>query len=300
MANRVVIVGTGAVGMSFAFALLNQRTGVDELYLVDVDQEKAEGEAMDLRSGMGFSPGNMRIRSGGYEDCRDANIVVITAGARQAEGETRMDLVRKNAGIFKEIVGEVMGSGFDGIFIVVSNPVDVMTHLTLKYSGLPPARVFGSGTVLDSSRLMKKVGNRLGVDPKSVHGLVIGEHGDSGFVVWSSTDVGLEKVGFSTEEEAEIEEEVRNGAYEIIQRKGATYYGIGMCLTSIIDAVLNNSSAVLPVSNWDEMSGTYFGWPAVVGREGIVRRIGLELSTKEQGKLLESIKVIKEAAEEVL
>jgi L-lactate dehydrogenase len=295
MSKRVVIIGTGAVGMSFAYAMLNRRTVVDELYLVDLDKQKTEGEAIDLRDGLGFAPGNMRIRAGGYEDCQTADIVVITAGARQAEGETRMDLIRKNAGIFKGIVEEVMKSGFDGIFLVVSNPMDVMTHLTWKYSGLPHARVIGSGTVLDSSRLMYKVGHKLKVDPRSVHAYMLGEHGDSEFAAWKEADVGLERLGLSEEEMMRLEDEVRNEAYEIIKRKGATYYGIGVCLTHIVESILTNSGAVLPVSNWDPFAKTYFGWPAVVGREGIRRRIGLELTAPEQRKLEKSIGVIKEA-----
>jgi len=298
--NKIAIVGTGMVGMSFAYALLNQKTGTDELVLIDIDKERAEGEALDLRSGMGFSPGNLRIMAGDYKDCKDADIVVITAGARQAEGETRMDLLKKNTMIFKEIVAQVMASGFDGIFLVVSNPVDVMTQLTQKYSGLPHHRVIGSGTTLDSSRLMKKVGKKLGVDPKSVHGYVVGEHGDSGFIVWSKTDVGLESVRFqlSDADMAELSEEVRDGAYEIIKRKGSTYYGIGMCLCSIVEAIFNNSGSVMPISNYDKMSKTYFGWPAVVRREGVARRIGVDITAPEQKLLDKSIQVISEAVSE--
>jgi L-lactate dehydrogenase len=298
--NKIVIIGTGMVGMSFAYALLNQKTGTDELVLIDIDKERAEGEALDLRSGMGFSPGNMRITSGDYKDCEDADIVVITAGAKQAEGETRMDLLKKNTAIFKGIVGSVMESGFDGIFLVVSNPVDVMTQLTQKYSGLPHSRVIGSGTTLDSSRLMKKVGKRLGVDPKSVHGYVVGEHGDSGFIVWSKVDVGLESVRsqLSDKDMEDVGNEVRNGAYEIINRKGATYYGIGMCLCSIVEAIFNNSGSVMSISNWDNVSKTYFGWPAVLRREGVARRIGVDVTAPEQRQLEKSIEAIKEAFSE--
>jgi L-lactate dehydrogenase len=287
--------------MSAAYALLNQQNPVDELYLVDLDKHHVEGEAMDLRDGLGFSPRNLRIRAGTYADCGVADIVVVTAGAKQAPGESRMDLLKKNAGIVRSITEQVMASGFEGIFLVVSNPMDVMTQLVQKHSGLPHARVIGSGTVLDSSRLKYKIGHKLKVDPQSVNAYVIGEHGDSEFVPWSRVDVGLERIGayLSDEERETIEQETRGEAYEIIQRKGATYYGIGMCVTHIVRAILSNSSAVLPVSSWDPFSKVYFGWPTVVARSGVVRRIGLELSAGEQRQLEKSIAVVREAVKSV-
>jgi L-lactate dehydrogenase len=300
MSNKVAIIGTGQVGMSFAYALLNQKTQVDELYLIDLDKYSVEGQAIDLRSGFGFSPDNLRIRAGDYKDCADADLVVITAGARQAPGETRLDLVSKNAKIFKGIVGEVMAGGFDGIFLVVSNPMDVMTYLTWKFSGLPHSKVIGSGTVLDSSRLKYRIGHALKVDAKSVHAYVIGEHGDSEFVPWSRADVGLESVStfLDADKMEAIEDETRNEAYEIIKRKGATYYGIGICLAYIAEAILSNQGAVLPISNYDPFAKVYYGYPAIVGREGVRRRISLDLMAGEQRKLERSIGVIKDAIDE--
>jgi L-lactate dehydrogenase len=301
MANKVVIVGTGNVGMSYAYALLNQRTHVDEIVLVDISVDKAEGEAIDLRDGLGFSPGNLKIRAGGYGDTSDADLVVITAGAKQAEGETRMDLLRKNAGIFRDMVGEIVRNGFDGIFLVVSNPMDVMTYLTWVYSGFDQSRVIGSGTVLDSSRLMYAVGHALSVDPKNVHGYMLGEHGDSEFAAWSLAEVGLSSVAeyLDTGQRAEIENRVRNEAYNIIDKKGATYYGIGMCLAYITEAIFSNRRAILPVSNWDPYAEVYYGYPAVVGRSGVIRRVGIGLSSEEQRELEHSIGVIRAAIAEI-
>jgi L-lactate dehydrogenase len=298
--NKIVLVGTGQVGMSYAYALLNQQTHADELVLVDINVDKTEGEAIDLRDGLGFSPGNLKIRAGVYADCNDADLVVITAGARQAEGETRMDLLRKNAGIFKPMIEEIVASGFAGIFLVVSNPMDVMTYLTWKYSGFAKERVIGSGTVLDSSRLRYAVGHTLGLNPKSVHAYMLGEHGDSEFVAWSSAKVGLTDADelLTDEQMTEIEQRVPNEAYEIIAKKGATYYGIGTCLAYITETIFANSKTILPVSNWDPFAGVYYGYPAIVGREGIVRRVGVELSDREQGQLDASIDVLKKAVEE--
>jgi L-lactate dehydrogenase len=297
MANKVVIVGTGNVGMSYAFALLNQRTHADALYLIDINRADADGEVLDLRNCLGFSPSNLKIRSGRYSDCKDADLIVITAGARQEIGETRMDLIQKNAKIFRDMIGEIMSSGFNGIFLVVSNPVDIMTYLTYKYSGLPRAKVIGSGTTLDTSRLMYHVGHELKIDPKSVHAFVIGEHGDSELVAWNEGDIGLESLhSFLSEEQmARIEEKVKNEAYEIIKRKGSTHYGIGMALARITNAILSNENAVLPVSNYDPFSKTFFGYPAVVGRSGIKRRVALELVLSEQRKLEKSIEVLRSA-----
>jgi L-lactate dehydrogenase len=227
--------------------------------------------------------------------------VVITAGARQLPGETRIDLIYKNAEIFKGIVGSVMESGFNGIFLVISNPMDVMTYLTWEYSGLPHSRVIGSGTVLDTSRLRYRVGHELKIDPKSINAYVVGEHGDSEFVPWSQADIGLEKLSSSLSHEkmAKIEVDVKNEAYEIIKKKGATFYGIGVCAVDITEAILSNRNAVLPVSNYDPYSKVYFGYPAIVGRDGVKRRISLDLSAGEQRKLENSIAVIKEAIGEV-
>lgn len=301
MSNKVVIVGTGNVGMSYAYALLNQRTQVNELVLIDINNEDAEGEALDLNDALPVAPSYMKIKAGNYGDCCDADIVCITAGVPQQPGESRMDLINKNAVIFKDMVGQIMNSGFSGIFIVVSNPMDVMTHLTWKFSGLPQSRVIGSGTVLDSARLRFALSQKLGIGPRDIQAYVIGEHGDSEFVPWNNANVGLQKVtGFLSQDElVEIEEQVRNAAYTIIDKKGATYYGIGMALTKITSAILSDENAVLPVSNFDPSSQVYVGLPAVINRDGIREKIYIELTEEEQRKLDSSIGVIKEAIQSV-
>ena len=230
MNNKVVLIGCGNVGMSYAYALLNQRTNVNELVLVDINKDRVEGEVMDLNHCLAFAPSNMEIKSGDYSDCSDATLVVIAAGANQAPGETRMDLINKNSKIFKSIIKEVVDSGFNGIFLVATNPLDVMTYLTWKYSGFDTSKVMGSGTSLDTARLRYLVGEKIGVNPKSIHAYVIGEHGDSEFVPWSNVNVAGQEIEkfLKQEEMEEIENEVRNAAYEIMNRKGATYYGIGM------------------------------------------------------------------------
>ena len=235
MNNKVVIIGCGNVGMSYAYALLNQRTYVNELVLIDLDKDRITGEVMDLNHCLAFAPSKIDIKVGDYSDCMDAKIVVIAAGANQNPGETRMDLINKNSKIFKSIINEVMQSGFNGIFVVATNPLDVMTYLTYKYSNLPANKVIGSGTSLDTARLRYMVGNKLNINPKNVHAYVIGEHGDSEFIPWSNANIGLQKINdyLNNEDMTIIENEVRNAAYEIINKKGATYYGIGMCLVRI-------------------------------------------------------------------
>ena len=301
MANKVMIVGTGNVGMSFGYALVHQRTNINELILVDVNKEDAEGEAIDLRDTLAVAPAYLKIRSGEYTDAADCDVIVITAGVPQKPGETRMDLLKKNAAIFKDMIGQIMSTGFNGIFVVVSNPMDVLTYLTWRYSGLPPERVIGSGTVLDSARLRYRISQRLHVHPKAIHAYQVGEHGDSELALWSCASVGGHDVRdlIDAQARAEIEDYTRKEAYTIIEKKGATYYGIGSCLTTIVNCILNDENRILPVSNYDELSGTYNGYPAVLGREGIVRRLGLKISDDEQIKLNASIQVLRDAIREL-
>ena len=194
MKNKVVLVGCGNVGMSYAYALLNQRTNVNELVLIDIDKDRVEGEVMDLNHCLAFAPSKIDIKAGEYSDCGDATLVVIAAGANQKPGETRMDLINKNSKIFKSIVTPIVESGFNGVFLVATNPLDVMTYLTWKYSGFETNKVFGTGTSLDTARLKYLVGSRLNVNSKSVHAYVIGEHGDSEFVPWSNADIALQDI----------------------------------------------------------------------------------------------------------
>ena len=299
--NKVVLIGCGNVGMSYAYALLNQRTSVNELVLIDLNKERILGEAMDLNHCLAFAPTKMVIRCGDYPDCKDASIVVIAAGANQEVGETRMDLIHKNSKIFKSIVSNVMDSGFKGIFLIATNPLDIMTYLTWKYSGLPTNRVIGSGTSLDTARLRYMVGEKLNVSPKNIHAYVIGEHGDSEFVPWSNANVGLQKISdFLTREELDkIYVDVRDAAYDIIKKKGATCYGIGMCLVRITNAILNDENSIITVSTYDENNDVYVGLPCIINNEGINKKVYVKLNEEETKKLEHSIKVIKEALNEV-
>ena len=299
--NKVVIIGCGNVGMSYAYALLNQKTYVNELALIDLNYDRVVGEVMDLNHCLAFAPSKIDIKVGDYSDCRDADIVMIAAGANQNPGETRMDLINKNSKIFKSIVGNVMGNGFNGIFLVATNPLDVMTYLVQKYSGLPYSRVMGSGTSLDTARLRYLIGEKLKINPKNVHAYVIGEHGDSEFVPWSNVNIGLQNIGSFIDEEKcfDIENSVRNAAYEIINKKGATYYGIGMCLVRITNAILGDENSIITVSNYDETNGVYVGLPAIINRTGVHKKIFVELNNDETVKLQNSIDIIKDAIRKI-
>ena len=298
----MVLIGCGNVGMSYAYALLNQQTYVDELVLIDVNKERIEGETMDLNHCLAYSPSRVRVSVGSYSDCNDARIVVIAAGAKQEVGETRMDLIHKNSKIFKSIVDSVMESGFNGIFLVATNPLDVMTYLTLKYSGLDKSRVIGSGTTLDTARLRYLISEEINVCPKDVQAFVIGEHGDSEFVSWSNATVALTSINEFLDKgtQERIESEVRNSAYEIIKRKGATYYGIGMCLVRITSAILEDKKIILSVSSYDTENDVCISTPAIVGMNGVDEKIFIPLNEEESKKLKNSIDVIKTAIKEVI
>lgn len=299
--KKVVIIGCGNVGMSYAYALLNQRTYVNELALIDLNQERVEGEVMDLNHCLAFSPSKMKIKVGTYGDCQDASLIVIAAGVNQKPGETRLELLKRNASIFQSIITEVMNNNFNGIFLVATNPVDIMTYLTQKYSGLPRKRVIGSGTTLDTARLRFLVGDKLKISPSNIHGYVIGEHGDSEFIPWSDVSVALQPIkDFITEQDmSEIQEEVKTAAYKIINAKGATYYGIGMCLVRITNALLGDENTVMVVSTYDEANDVYIGLPSVINKFGADRKINVELNEKETAKLVNSINVLKEAIREL-
>jgi L-lactate dehydrogenase len=309
--NRVVLIGTGAVGCSYAYSMINQGV-VEELILIDVNESKAEGEAMDLNHGIPFAPTPTKVWSGKYEDCGTADLVVITAGLAQKPGETRLDLVEKNTKIFKKIVRSVMGSGFNGIFLIATNPVDILTYVTWKESGLPKERVIGSGTTLDSARLRYMVGDYLGVDPRNIHMTIIGEHGDTELPVWSHAYVGIEHLRtymkrdekFKESDLDEIFVNVRDAAYHIISRKGSTYYGIGMSLVRITKAILNNENSILPVSAYlDGEYGhkdVYIGVPTVINRQGIREIIEIDLNEKEKQQFAYSVEVLKQTMIPVL
>lgn len=299
--NKVMIVGTGNVGASIAFAALNQRTAINEIILTDIVAEDAEGEAMDLRDALAVAPSYVKISNGTYRDAKDCDVVVITAGIPQKPGESRMELLDKNVKILQDMIAQIMASGFDGIFLVVSNPMDVLTYFTLKFSGLPAERVIGSGTVLDSARLKERAASYLNINPKSIHAYQVGEHGDSELTLWSLADAGGQNITELLDEKArnDISDFVKNEAYEIINRKGATYYGIAACVIRILNSILNDELRILPVSSYDYFSETCFGWPSVVGRSGVVRRLDLKISESEGMELQKSINALKKAIKSV-
>ena len=299
--KKVIIIGCGNVGMSYAYALLNQRTYVNELALIDLNKERVEGEVMDLNHCLAFSPSKMKIKVGEYSDCRDANLIVIAAGVNQQPGETRLSLLQRNAKIFKSIITEVMKNGFDGVFLIATNPVDIMTYLTQKYSNLPRYKVIGSGTTLDTARLRFLIADKVKVSPSNVHGYVIGEHGDSEFIPWSDVNLALQPISdFITKEDMDIiSEEVKTAAYKIINAKGATYYGIGMCLVRITNAILGDENTVMVVSTYDDTNDIYIGLPSVINKNGADRKINFVLRKDEEEKLLNSINILKTAIKEL-
>ena len=293
--NKIVIIGCGNVGMSYAYSLINQKCNVDELILIDKNMEKAKGEAMDLNHSIPYSPNVINIKAGDYSDCANADIVMLSAGANQEVGETRLDLIHKNDIIFKSIIELVMKSGFKGIFLVATNPVDAMSYITYKYSGLNPNKIIGTGTSLDTARLRYMLSRKFDINPKNVHAYVMGEHGDSEFVAWSTSLIGTISINnkLTKEEKLEISTQVRDSAYEIIKKKGNTSYGIGTCLVRITNAILNDENAIITVSSYDE-EGLYISIPCVISREGIREKLDINLSNEEEELLNKSKKIIKE------
>ena len=296
-----MIVGTGNVGASIAYALINQRTPVNELILTDINAADAEGEVIDLHDALAVSPSWLKIYAGDYQMAADCDICVLTAGANQRPGESRTDLLQQNQQIIHDIVCGIMAAGFTGIFIVVSNPMDTLSYLTWKYSGLPSTKVIGSGTILDSARLRYHLAEALGIHPKSIHAYQVGEHGDSEFALWSSANVGGEAIThlLSPAKLSAIEDTARHQAYQIIQKKGATYYGIGACVVRLINCILNDERRVLPVSSYDDCQEVFYGFPAIIGREGVIKRLDLPLTEEEGIKLQQSVNAIKTTIKQV-
>ena len=304
--GKIVLVGTGFVGMSMAYSMLN-RGGINELVLVDIDKNKAIGEEMDLSHGLPYAPQKMVIKAGDYSDCKDAQIVVITAGAAQKNpNETRLDLAQTNTRIMKEITKNIMASGFDGIIIIATNPVDLMTYVVAKVSGLPKNRVLGSGTVLDTARLRYLLADYFEISSKNIHAYIMGEHGDSSFVPWEHAYIGCKKVLSIMENNNhpisdldKIHKEVVDAGYKIIERKHATYYGIGMALNRIIRAILDNENSILTVSTYLDngiygQDDIYIGVPAIINSNGVREIMELNLNEKEQEKLNNSCNIIKQ------
>ena len=303
--RKAAIIGCGFVGSSIAFSLM-QRGLYSELVLIDANQAKAEGEAMDLSHGLPYAA-SMQIYAGTYDDVADCAMVILTAGANQKPGETRLDLIDKNVAILKSIIPELTKRLFQGILLVVSNPVDVLTYAAWKLSGLPARHVIGSGTVLDTARLKYLLGQYLGVDSRNVHAAVIGEHGDSELAVWSSANISSldldhfcqlrGKKNYRAELDR-IYHEVRDSAYEIIERKGATYYGIAMAVARIAECIVKNESAMLPISA--VLEGEYglenlcLSIPAIVGQDGVETVLEIPLAPQEKSALLSSAQQLQE------
>ena len=310
--NKIAVIGAGGVGATTAYALMVQGVG-SEIVLIDLDQDKAEGEAMDLRHGASFvNPVN--IYSGDYKDLKDAKLIIITAGAAQKTGETRLDLIKKNTGIFKNIISSITEYNQDGILLVVTNPVDILTYLTYKLSGFPANRVIGSGTMLDSSRFRSLLSKKCGVAAANIHGYIIGEHGDSEVPVWSLTNIAgtpIEKYcpicsKDCNEQEHSLEgisKQVKNAAYEIIEKKGATFYAIALAVSRIARAILRDENAVLTVSSL--MEGYYgvedmsLSLPTLINSSGIDRVLELPLSEKEEKAFRDSAGHLKENIREL-
>ena len=305
--RKVAVIGTGFVGSSSAFALMESGL-FTEMVLIDADKNRAEGEALDIAHGLPFAR-PMKITAGDYDDIVDAAIIVVTAGAGQKPGETRLDLVNKNVNIFKSIIPEIAKRNYKGILLIVANPVDILTYTAVKLSGLPENRVIGSGTVLDTARLKYALGEHLEVDSRSVHSFIIGEHGDSEIVAWSSTNVSgipvndfCELRGHFNHEEAmhRIADDVKNSAYDIIEKKGATYYGIAMSVKRICECIMRDEKSILPISSM--MHGEYgisdicLSMPTVVGREGVETRVPIQLNEQEESALSASAEQLSKVA----
>lgn len=306
--RKAAIIGCGFVGSATAFTLMQSKL-FSEMVLIDANQEKADGEAKDIAHGIPFA-GQMKIYAGDYKDLADAAIVIVTAGANQKPEETRLDLVHKNVSIYKNIIPQITAQNFQGILLIVSNPVDILTYVAVQLSGLPENRVIGSGTVLDTARLKHALGEHLHVDSRSVHSFIIGEHGDSEIAAWSSTNVSgipldnfCEMRGHFNHEASmqKIAESVKNSAYEIIAKKQATYYGIAMSVKRICECIIRNEKSILPVSSM--MHGEYgiegiaLSMPAIVGLDGVETHVPISLNEEEQNRLKESVRTLKQVAD---
>ena len=307
--RKAAMIGCGFVGSASAFALM-QSGLFSEMVFIDADKDKAEGEAMDIAHGVPFAR-QMKIYAGDYDDIGDAAIIIVTAGANQKPDETRLDLVHKNIGIFKSIIPEIAKRNCQGILLIVSNPVDILTYTALKLSGFPENRVIGSGTVLDTARLKYELSEHLSVDSRSIHAFIIGEHGDSEIAAWSSANISGIKVSdfcemrghYHHDENTKlIAESVKNSAYEIIEKKHATYYGIAMAVKRICEVIIRDEKSILPISSM--MHGEYgiddvvLSMPAVVGKNGVETTVPIDLNEEEQVKLRESTETLKRILKE--
>lgn len=294
--TKIAVIGVGAVGSTTAYTLLLRRR-MDELVLIDANKDKALGDALDMNHGMPFL-GNAKVWAGTFEDCKDADIIIITAGAAQKQGESRIDLLKRNVSIFENIIDEVLKYNDTGILLIASNPVDIMSYFSLKRSQWPVQRVIGSGTLLDSARFRYLISEKLNLDVRSVHAHIIGEHGDSELPLWSLANVAGTDLVLSEEDKEEIFSNTKNAAYQIINTKGATYYAIALALDRICTAILHNEASVLNVStmlsDYHGISDVYLGVPCVVDRNGIREILKLNINEEEKKLLALSAEKLKE------
>ncbi|MDB5120308.1 MAG: ldh [Sphingobacteriales bacterium] len=299
--TRIVVIGVGAVGSTTAYTLL-LRSRMDELVLIDADKGKAIGDALDMNHGLPFL-NRTKIWAGNYEDCAEADIIIITAGAAQKPGESRIDLLKRNVVIYQSITDEVLKHNQNGILLIASNPVDVMSYFTWKKSGWPVNRIIGSGTLLDSARFRYLIGEKLEIDPRSVHAHIIGEHGDSEVPVWSLANIAGTDLSLSDEDKTEIFGNTKNAAAQIIEAKGATNYAIALALDRICTAILANEAAVLNVStlltNYHGVSDVFLGVPCIVDRTGVRETLSLKITDQEKEQLNASANKLKEIIESI-
>jgi len=293
--TRIVVIGVGAVGSTTAYTLL-LRERMDELVLIDANEGKAIGDALDMNHGLPFL-GKAKVWAGSYEDCNEADIIIITAGASQRPGESRIDLLKRNVAIYETITAEVLRHNRNGILVIASNPVDIMSYFTWKKSDWPPRRIIGSGTLLDSARFRYLIGDKLAIDSRSVHAHIIGEHGDSELPLWSLANIAGTEILLNEEEKKEIFANTRDAAYKIIEAKGATYYAIALALDRICTAILKNEAAVLNVStlltNYHGVSDVYLGVPCIVDSTGVRETLILQINDQEKELLHKSADKLK-------
>ncbi|MFW6022246.1 MAG: L-lactate dehydrogenase [Halanaerobiaceae bacterium] len=311
MKDKVVIVGAGLVGSTSAYAIMNFGLA-SEIVMIDIDNERAEGEAMDLNHGAAFVK-PVKVKNGGYEECKDARIVIISAGANQEPGETRLDLVKKNTKIFKKIVPQIMEHTDDAILLVVTNPVDILTYVTMKLSGLPSKRVLGSGTVLDTSRFRYLLSDHCTVNPRNIHAYILGEHGDHEVAAWSLTTVAgvpFEDYCAICGEDCDtkdfkegMSEKVKNAAYEIIDKKGATYYAVGLAVARITESIFRDENTIMTVSTildgQYDMEGVALSLPSIIGINGVEKVLTLGLNSEEEKKLQKAGSVLKDIIDDL-
>lgn len=308
--DKIIIIGSGNVGSATAFTFTLKGLG-DEIGIIDIDEDRVQGDVLDLEDASVLCK-QKKIFKASYEDCKDADIIIITAGVNQKEGETRIDLLNRNITILKDIINNIVLSGFDGIIIMATNPVDIMAYAAYKLSGLPKNKIIGSGTVLDTLRLRKILSDLLNVSPASVHAYMMGEHGDSEFAIWSNAYISAIPLkewfylkGISNQKEVLdiIEHKVRTRAYDIINLKGATYYGIALSLSKIVEAILDDKNEILTVSSLLEgefkSHDVFTGVPAIISKDGVKEIINLKLDDNEYADIHKSIKILKDQIEKI-